>query len=593
VTAITATFRLLDGLTGWDPRPSDGLVGVRIVDGSLTLAALRGTKVSTEGRLPDLLTWDGDECSWWIGGTLGVRRLGPCDTDFVKWGTGRSVRALAAGHGLVVMLLAQGPGIVEIRDARTASIVGESRVEGAVGVGLTSDGVAVVSGGGRLTSLDRSGLVCSVVDTCVPADQALPRPVVPGLRSGPAGFCLPDRGCFDWLGQAVPSIADEPTIHLEAGGTYRSVALDSGLPGCRWHRIRIDAEIPPETEVRVSVATTDGSPEGHEPHPSDWFDVGAGVLDTMLRTPPGRWAYVRVDLRGDGRRAPTLHRIRLDLPRHGGLDDLPAIYSEEPRARDFSERFLAVFDAWLEQVDTTLSRRHALLDADALPDDALGWLASLIGIGFEAEMLPERRRALLGAAPDLYRRRGTPTGLLDTLRVALGISAVVEERGTRRPWGAVGSARLGGVRLFGRSTARVHLGTSRLGRAQLRSGGDPDLDAVRAGAHRVVVHLPAADSAGHRVDTALVSRVVRSQTPAHIATTVAVARIGSGLIAGLARVGVDTTLAAPDPAVVGHIGLGRHGVVASGRARGLALVGRQIVGTTLYPRHRSEGTPCP
>jgi phage tail-like protein len=345
--------------------------------------------------------------------------------------------------------------------------------------------------------------------------------------------------------------------------------------------------------VRVAVATTDGSPEGHEPHPSDWFEVGAGVLDTMLRTSPGRWAYVRVELRGDGRRSPAVHRIRLDLPRHSGLDHLPAIYSEDPRSRDFTERFLGVFDAWLEEVDDTLARRGALLDADALPDDALGWLASLIGIGFEAEMPPRRRRALLAAAPDLHRRRGTPSGLLDTLRLALGVTASLEERGTQRPWGSVGSAHLGGMRLFGRSTARVHLGTSRLGRARMVSGGDPDLDAVRANAHRVIVNVPAIDDAGQRVDPALVGRVVRSQSPAHVATTVTVARSGMGFVVGLGRVGVDTTLISPEPAVVGRVGIGRHAVVASGRARGLALVGRLTVPTPVNPRHRTERTPCP
>jgi phage tail-like protein len=592
VTAIAPTFRLLDGLTGWDPRP-DGLDGVTIVDGALTLDDLPGAGNAPKDRLPDLLAWDCHECTWWVGGPFGLRKLGPCDVEFVAWGTDRPVLALAAGDGVVVTLLAHGMGIVEIRNARTANLVGEARIAGAVGVAITGDSVVVVSRGGRLTFLDRSGLVCRVVDTCLPADRALPRSTAPGLRSGPSGFCLPHRGCFDWLGQAVTSIADEPPIHLAASGTYRSAALDSGLAGCQWHRVRIDAELPPETEVRVAVATTDGSPEGHEPHPTDWVEVGEGVLDTMLTTSPGRWAFVRVELRGDGRRTPTVHRIRLDLPRHSGLDDLPAIYSEDPRARDFTERFLGVFDAWLEQVDDTIARRDALLDADALPDDALGWLASLIGIGFEAEMPPQRRRALLAAAPDLHRRRGTPSGLLDTLRVALGVSASLEERGTHRPWGAVGSARLGGMRLFGRSTARVHLGTSRLGRARLVSGGDPDLDAVRANASRVVVNLPAVDDAGRRVDTALVSRVVRSQSPAHVATTVAVARGTTGFVTGLARVGVDTTLSRPAPAVVGRMGVGRHGVVASGRARGLALVGRQTVSTIVNPRHPTEGTPCP
>jgi hypothetical protein len=125
------------------------------------------------------------------------------------------------------------------------------------------------------------------------------------------------------------------------------------------------------------------------------------------------------------------------------------------------------------------------------------------------------------------------------------------------------------------------------------SGGDPDLDAVRANAHRVIVNVPAIDDAGQRVDPALVGRVVRSQSPAHVATTVTVARSGMGFVVGLGRVGVDTTLISPEPAVVGRVGIGRHAVVASGRARGLALVGRLTVPTPVNPRHRTERTPCP
>jgi phage tail-like protein len=268
------------------------------------------------------------------------------------------------------------------------------------------------------------------------------------------------------------------------------------------------------------------------------------------------------------------------------VDDLPAVFSEDPRGRDFTERFVGLFDAWLEDVDDVLDRRAALLDPAALPDDALGWLGGLIGLGFEAEMPVARRRQLLAAAPDLYRRRGTPRGLLDTVRIALGVSATVEEPARQRPWGAVGSSRLGAVRLFGRSDARFRLGTSRLGRAPMVAQGDPDLDALRAGTHRVRVHLPPVTDDGAPVDAPLVARVVRSQAPAHLATTVAPPS-STGFAAGLARVGVDTVLTLPDPAVLGRPArddgpggstaartvLRRHGVVAPSRRKPPQLVG--------------------
>jgi phage tail-like protein len=572
-------FRLLDARTGWDPRPDGGLVGTTVDDGSLRLTSPPATGRGP-GRLPDLLAWSCEDCTWWLGGRFGLRRLGPCDDSFVPAWVGRPVRAVATGRGLLVVLLRSGRGTVQILDSDTGYLHGETDLPGSVAVAVVGGMVVVSDRIGRITYLDRSGLVCRADDTCLPADLALPRPVAPGVSSGPDGFCLP-RGCFDWEGRPAAVVGLDPVASLVTSGEYLSLPLDSGIPSCRWHRLRLDADVPAGTTVRVAVATTDGSPVDHEPHPEDWFEGPPGATDVLLRTPPGRWAYLRVRMSGDGQVGPVLHQVRLDLPRRTGLDHLPAVYSEDPRARDFSERFVGLFDAWQDEVDDVLDRRADLFDAAALPDDALGWLGGLIGLGFEAEMSIERRRRLLAAAPELYRRRGTPSGLLDTLHVALGVTAVVEELGTVRPWGAVGTARLGGVRLYGRSTARVRLGSSRLGRAHLVGEGDPALDAVRDGAHRVRVHVPPLTDDGQRIDASLVARVVRSQTPAHLATSLSSPR--PGFVTGRVRLGIDTVLTAPSPAVLtrtgsARIGLGRTGVVARGRRRDLpAPVGRLVV----------------
>jgi phage tail-like protein len=552
----TAAFRLLDARTGWDARPDDGLDHVSTDTGPLTLARLPGAPQGPE-RLPETLAWSCDDCTWWLGGRSGLRRLGRCDDEFRPWVVARPVRSVSAGHDLVVALLANGRGTVLVLDAATGHLVGEADVPGAVTVGVTGNGVVVADAHGRLTHLDPSGLVCDVTETCRPPHTALPRPVWPEGERPPA---------VAELAGSAPA----PALY-EASGRLLTAPLDSGLPGCRWHRLRVDADAPPGTSVAVAIATTDGSPDGREPHPVDWYDAGPHPRDVLLRTPPGRWAFVRVRLTGDGAATPTVHRIRLDLPRRTGLDDLPAVYSEDPRARDFGERFVSLFDAFLDDVDAAIAGRPALLDAEALPDDALGWLGGLIGLGLEAEMPVRRRRDLITAAPDLYRRRGTPAGLRDTLRIALGVPASVEELGTTRPWGAVGTARLGGVRLFGRSTARVRLGTSRLGQAPLVSDGDPDLDAVRSGEHRIRVHVPALDEDGHRVDLDVVTRVVRSQTPAHIAISVSRARPGMAVVA--ARLGIDTVLLPPEPAVIGQPSPGTsptvlgRAVVARGRSR--------------------------
>jgi phage tail-like protein len=619
--AAAPTFRLLDERVGWDPRPTDGLNGVVIEGGALILAPLQAPL--PPGRIaPPRLAWMCEACTWWLGTDVGLSRLGPCDDTFAPWlRTGAPVLAVAA-RGVVLAAVVEGEG-VRVYDVPTARQIGELALPGATAVSLTPWGTVLVGDGdGVLHELELSGLPCRRVQTGAPIARLAHPPagpcrtivvhddgsvevmtgdeVLPGDRSlleelaptgvtaatGP-GFCLRGRGCFDWHGAPLDQGAlGRGDARYEARGQYLSEALDSGIPACRWHRVRLDADLPQGATLQVAVATTDGPAEGRaeqvspagpwsafpagDPHPDDWFEAGAGVTDVTISAPPGRFAYLRIRLTGDGFTTPAIHQVRLDLPRRTSLDDLPAVFSEDLDARDFSERFLSLFDAQLEELDEIVARRHALLDAEALPDDALGWLAGLLGLGFEAEMTTGRRRALIAAAPDLYRRRGTPGGLVDTLAVALGVQATVEELGPARPWGAVGGARLGAVRLFGRSRARVRLGTSALGTAPLNARGNPDDDARLWGANRIVVTVPAGSP------RALLERVVRSQTPAHVVATVRMR--DPGLVLTDPRVGVDTVLVAPGPAVVGELRLGRGGVLRRGRARAsLAIVGRPLL----------------
>ena len=61
---------------------------------------------------------------------------------------------------------------------------------------------------------------------------------------------------------------------------------------------------------------------------------------------------------------------------------------------------------------------------------------------------------------------------------------------------------------------------------------------------------------------ALVERVVRSQTPAHVVATVRMR--APGFVLTDLRVGIDTVLTDPPAAVVGGLRLGRGGVLARG-----------------------------
>jgi phage tail-like protein len=615
------TFRLLDERVGWDPRPGDGLTGVAIEDGALTLTPLR-EPVPPDRIAPPQLAWMCETCTWWLGTQDGVLRLGPCDEAFVPWLATVAPAIAVAARGVLLAVVVEGEG-VRVFDTPTARQIGELALPNATAVSLTPWGTLLAGDAdGVLHELELSGLACGQVDTGTAIARLAHLPggacrtivlhddgsislvqdddVSPGgtrlldelaatgiTIATDLGFCLQDRGCFDWHGAWLDPRAVGPgDARFATEGQYLSDPLDSGIPACRWHRVRIDADLPDGVAMAIAIATTDGPAKGRaeqlapagswsafpagDPHPHDWFEPAPGVTDVTISTPPGRYAYVRIRLTGDGFATPAVHQVRLDLRRRTSLDDLPAIYSDDLDARDFSERFLSLFDAQLEELDEVIARRHALLDAESLPDDALAWVGGLLGLGFEAEMTTAQRRALIAAAPDLYRRRGTPSGLVDILAVALGIQATVAELGPARPWGAVGTAHLGAVRLFGRSRARVRLGTSALGAAPLVARGNPDDDARLSGSNRIVVTIPSGSP------RALVERVVRSQTPAHVVATVRMRKPGFVLIDP--RLGIDTVLLAPEPAVVGAMRLGRGGVLRRGRASAsLAILGKPLI----------------
>ncbi len=406
------------------------------------------------------------------------------------------------------------------------------------------------------------------------------------------GFCIrrppkdpnADPVCYTWYGRPPtcrPPAALAPPA-LATHGQLLTAAIDSGLPRCRWHRVRIDAEVPEGTTITAAVATSEEptpTVQGQAdpdpawagfapgvPHPEDWQQP-AGARDFLVDQPPGRYLFVRLRLAGDGQATPVVRRVRLDFPRATSLDFLPAVYRDEPRAEDFSERFLALFDAAIADLDRAVERFPALFDGQGVPDEVLPWLARFLDLTFDPAWEPARRRRILAALPALYRRRGTVAGLAEAVELVFDAEPVIEELGLGRFWGAVApapgplGARLGSVRLFGRSRARARLDRSRLGTAPLRSWGDPDLDPLTAGAHRFRVLLP---GPGNSARERRLGRLVASQKPAHTTATV---RLGNRtlVLAGAVRLGIDTRLAAPEPPALGvDLRLGRSSILRGG-----------------------------
>lgn len=407
------------------------------------------------------------------------------------------------------------------------------------------------------------------------------------------GFCLeessesglPVRCCYSWQGRCLDpgEIQPLPPPQRERAGQLLTVAIDSGMPRCRWHRVRVDADVPKGTAVAVAVASSeDATPvaQGNAaveplwqafdpglPHPEDWQSGPAGSLDFLVDQPNGRYLFLRLRLTGNGFATPVVRRIRLEFPRVTSLDFLPAVYRDNPDAEDFTERFLSLFDAEILDIDRAIERSPALLDAAGVPDEVLPWLGSFLDLIFDRDWTGDQRRTVLRALPALYRRRGTVDGLKQAVELVFGVEPAIVELAHGRSWGALGRrARLGCVRLFSRSRTRFRVGDSGLGAAPLRSFGNPDLDPLQAEAWRFRVMVPPAGPHGP-IETARLERVVNAQKPAH---TIAVSvRSGDGgfVLSGEMAVGVDSFFGLLDPPTLGKAGnirLGRRSVLWHG-----------------------------
>ncbi|MEW8053213.1 MAG: phage tail protein, partial [Candidatus Thiodiazotropha sp.] len=296
------------------------------------------------------------------------------------------------------------------------------------------------------------------------------------------------------------------------------------------------------------------------PHPSDWQVLPAGLTEALLRCPAGRYLFMRLKLSGDGSTTPRVRRIHIDFPRSTSADLLPAVFRQDAAAGDFTERFLGLFDASLETVDAAIARFPALIDGARTRDEVLPWIAHFLSITLDQTWDADTRRRMLKAAPDLFRRRGTRTGLNRSIRLAYNLNddPAIIEHGLERVWGAVAdkerpvaaAAQLGHTRLFSRNRARLTLGASPLDQTPVMSYGNPVTDPHSVGAFRFTVSLPV--SAG--VDEAVLSRLVESQKPAHTLATLRTGSANGFRLGGQLRLGIDTLVVRPRPQVLNEPG---------------------------------------
>ena len=171
-------------------------------------------------------------------------------------------------------------------------------------------------------------------------------------------------------------------------GRYLSQALDSEIDDCTWHRVELRGCMPAGCSVTLRTLTADillNEAELDVLDDSAWSvpvvatTMAEGRWDALIRSEPGRHAWLSLELAGDGFETPQVDAALVEYPRISLRRYLPAVFGMERTSADFTDRFTAIFDASLRSIEGRLDRQAMLFDPLSAPAEGLDGHAGFLG----------------------------------------------------------------------------------------------------------------------------------------------------------------------------------------------------------------------
>ena len=206
------------------------------------------------------------------------------------------------------------------------------------------------------------------------------RAPVSGLRLQvwiPDGL-LPVR--FGAPGEALPSVAPSP------GG--RQIMWDLDAAGSGPAEFEIVARVEPTAKDRILQTRAIVETGGRE---------GASIGEAAAVAVAAKGSYLRY---------------------------LPALYERD----ELMARFLMLFESFWGPIEQRVEHMHLYFDPRMAPAEVLPWLASWLGLVLDEHWSEAQRRQLIASAASLYRKRGTPQGLIEYLSILGEEARIVEHR---------------------------------------------------------------------------------------------------------------------------------------------------------------------
>ena len=459
----------------------------------------------------------------------------------------------------------------------------------------------------------------------------------PAFEVGPTGdlhlgpLCEPPSDLWFTPSGEVSKVPIVRIPRFERAHDFVVGPLDSQIDDCQWHRVVLAGEIPTGCGVRVesftaqvalSPAELQALPDSSWETRVDCTALAGDGWDALLRSPRGRYLWLRLGLFGTGSQTPRLDDVEIEFPRISLRRFLPAVFGAEPTSADFTDRLLALYDRVLRDLELGIDDLPALFDPHSTPE--LDWLAAWVGLAVDPRLADDIRRGIVADSARLLDLRGTLAGLRRLLILVLGLGDVAIDEPDRscgcgpstrkhgcamcppprgscppaaplrrswtpppfvlehfrlRRWLEAGSSVIGdSAVLWGESIVRRSRldDTARVGATALKTAQDPARDPFHVYAHRFSVFIPAAAARSESARRAL-EGLVTQWTPAH--TQGCVEYVEPRMRIGVqASIGLDAVIARwPHGVTLGETPLGVASVLDGG---GGPSVDRSAIGST-------------
>ncbi len=366
------------------------------------------------------------------------------------------------------------------------------------------------------------------------------------------------------------------TMFIRENGCYYAKTIDSGITGCRWHRLALQAVSPAGTTVDVFFHTSDdgtlkdlvdqtladpnktvqekaASIDGVIP----WTGPEKNVGDMLFRPGAGRYIWVKLSLATyDGKERPAVREMRVYYQRISYLRYLPATYQDNAVSRDFLERFLSLFESVFYDLEVDISRVTRYLDPDTTPPEFLRWLGSWINMALEEDWPEKTKREFIRQAARLYTMKGTVEGISRFIEILTGKAPVILEHARdNMPVVLGGPFSLGVDTIVGPATVRgFRLGDdSIIGHAALRDVVESIEDPFLPAAFRFTIIIDLTQEERRRYEKGL-NKLITDEKPAH--TTYRLRVVGGLTAGGGGYVGISTVVGGYDLLRVGASAVG-------------------------------------